>query len=220
MENELNMATAKFDIKTEATRPLYAYVGVTDRAVEAVRGSLAIGQKRLADVQEDARQIDLDPQALRAQATSLVNERVDSLTTEAKNRRAAVEARITELQKTAQSVPARVQAVLAERELTYGQLVNRGETLVERIRNQRSTKETTRNAKTTSSKAKSTATQAEKAAETTASSAKGAAKSATTTAKKQASRPKSSAKATGTAAKKTATSAAQATKDAAEKVGD
>ena len=44
------MATAKFDIKTEATRPLYAGVGVTDRAVEAVRGSLAQGQKRINDV--------------------------------------------------------------------------------------------------------------------------------------------------------------------------
>ena len=28
------MAKAKFDIKTEATRPLYAGVGVTDLAVE------------------------------------------------------------------------------------------------------------------------------------------------------------------------------------------
>ncbi len=234
------MATAKFDIKTEATRPLYAGVGVTDRAVEAVRDSLAQGQKRINDVQQDARQIDLD-----------------TVTREAKARRAAVEARITELQKNVQSVPsrvqARIQAELSDRELTYGQLVDRGETLVERIRRQSSTQETKRNAKTTSSKAKTASTQSKKAAKTTRSQAKGAAtstantatsqaastvaaakgaakstadtakssaKSTTTTAKNQSTRPKSSAKATGTAAKKTASSAAKATKDAATKVGD
>ena len=234
------MATAKFDIKTEATRPLYAGVGVTDRAVEAVRDSLAQGQKRINDVQQDARQIDLD-----------------TVTREAKARRAAVEARITELQKTVQSVPsrvqARIQAELSDRELTYGQLVDRGETLVERIRRQSSTQEAKRNARTTSSKAKTAGTQSKKAAKTTRSQAKGAAtstsntaasqaastvaaakgaakstsdtakssaKSTATTAKNQATRPKSSAKATGTAAKKTASSTAKATKDAAAKVGD
>lgn len=234
------MATAKFDIKTEATRPLYAGVGVTDRAVEAVRGSLAQGQKRIIDVQQDARQLDLD-----------------TVTREAKARRARVEARITELQKSVQSVPsriqARIQAELSERELTYDQLVDRGETLVERIRRQDSTQQTKRNAKSTSSKAKATRTQTKKAAATTRSQAKGAAtstsntaksqaastaeaaksaakstagtaksgaKSTRTTAKNQATRPKSSVKATGTAAKKTATSAAKATKDAAAKVGD
>jgi Mg-chelatase subunit ChlI len=207
------VANAKFDIKTEATRPLYASVGVTDRAVEAVRGSFATGQKRIAEVQQDARQIELDPKALRTQASSLVSESVDSVAKEAKARRAAIEARIVELQQSAQ-------ALLEERELTYGQLVNRGETLVQRIRRQSSTQQTKQNAKTTKAKAKSTGTQAQKGAKTTQSSAKSAAKSAGTTAKKQATRPKSSAKATGTAAKKTATSAARATKDAAAKVGD
>lgn len=207
------MANAKFDIKTEATRPLYASVGVTDRAVEAMRGSLATSQRRLSEVQQDARQIDLDPRALRTQATSLLNDGVDTLSKEAKARRAAVEARIADLQKSAQ-------AVLEGRELTYSQLVNRGETLVQRIRRQSSTQETQRNAKTTSSKAKSTTTQAQKGAKTTSSSAKSAAKSATSTAKNQANRPKSSAKATGTAARKTTSSAASATKDAAAKVGD
>lgn len=197
------MATTKFDIKTEATRPLYAYVGVTDRAVAAVRGSFAQGQKRIVEVQQDARDIDLD-----------------TLSNQAKARRAAIEARITDLQKNVQAVPARVQALLADRELTYGQLVNRGETLVERIRRQRSTQETKHNAKTTSAKAKTTSTQGQKAAKSTSSSAKAATKSATSTAKKQSTRPKSAAKATGTAAKKTATSAARATSDAAAKVGD
>jgi heparin binding hemagglutinin HbhA len=207
------VANAKFDIRTEATRPLYASVGVTDRAVEAVRGSFASGQKRIAEVQQDARQIDLDPQALRTQATSLLNDGVDTVTKEAKARRAAVEARIADLQQSAQ-------ALLEQRELTYSQLVNRGETLVQRIRRQSSTQQTKQNAKTTTAKAKSTSTQAQKGAKATQSSAKSAAKSAGSTAKKQSTRPKSSAKATGTAAKKTATSAARATQDAASKVGN
>ena len=167
------MATAKFDIKTEATRPLYAGVGVTDRAVEAVRGSLALGTKRINDAQQDVRELDLD-----------------TVTREAKARRARVEARITELQKSVQSVPsriqARIQAELSERELTYGQLVDRGETLVERIRRQDSTQQAKRNAKTTSSKAKATRTQSKKAASTTRSQAKGAATSTSNTAKSRA----------------------------------
>lgn len=221
------MANAKIDLKTP--RPLYAGVGVTDRAVEALRGSFAHGQKRIDELQADARSLDLD-----------------TVTREAKARRTAVENRIVELRKDVQSVPtriqARIQATLADRELTYGQLVDRGETLVERIRNQRSTQDAKRSAKTTKSKAKTTRTQSEKAADTTASQAKGAAtstkntaksaakktadsaksgaKSTRTTAKSQSTRPKSSAKATGTAAKKTATAAAKATKDAAAKVGD
>ena len=46
------MAKAKFDIKTEATRPLYVGVGVTDLAVEAVRDYVADFQKKFADVQK------------------------------------------------------------------------------------------------------------------------------------------------------------------------
>ena len=42
------MANAKFDIKTEATRRLYAGVGVADLAVEAVKEYVAEAQKRLA----------------------------------------------------------------------------------------------------------------------------------------------------------------------------
>ena len=52
-EKESNMAKAKFDIKTEATRPLYAGVGVTDLAVETVREYVADVQKKVAGVQKD-----------------------------------------------------------------------------------------------------------------------------------------------------------------------
>ncbi len=47
------MAKAKFDIKTEATRPLYAGVGVTDLAVSLVREYVADVQKLVAGVQKD-----------------------------------------------------------------------------------------------------------------------------------------------------------------------
>ena len=42
------MATAKFDIKTEALKPVLAYVGVTDLAVEVVREAVADVQKRVS----------------------------------------------------------------------------------------------------------------------------------------------------------------------------
>lgn len=197
------MAKAKFDIKSEATRPIYAYVGVTDLAVEAVRESVSDVQKRVVD-------IDFKPAALRQQAVTLVNNRVEALADQAQARRAAIEARVTELQNRAKG--------------TYTQLVERGETLVERIRKQESTQAAVKSGKTTSAKAKTTKTQASKGANATAStaksSAKRAAKSTTNTAKKQSTRPKSSAKATATTAKKTGAAATKATSDAAKKVGD
>ena len=208
------MAKAKIDIRTEATRPLYAGVGVTDLAVELVREYVADVQKRFAGVQKDVQarfsDFELEPKALREQAVTVVNARVDALSKDAKARRAAVEARVAELQK---ALNENVSSVGD----TYTDLAKRGETLVERIRRQQSTKATVSSAKTTSAKAKTTKTQATKATKTTA---KKTAKKASTTAKKSSTAPKSSAKATATAAKKTAANAAAATTDAAEKVGD
>lgn len=193
------MAKAKFDIKTEATRPIYAYVGVTDLAVEAVRD----GVSRVTD-------IDFEPKALRQQAVTLVNARVEALANTAQARRVAIEARVAELQDRAKD--------------TYSDLVVRGETLVERIRKQESTQAAVKSGKITSAKAKTTRTQATKGASATAktakSTAKRAAKTTSNTAKAQSTRPKSSAKATGTTAKRTATKATKATADAAKKVGD
>ena len=51
------MAKTKFDIKTEATRPLYAGVGVTDLAVEFVRGYVTDVQTRVADVQKNVTEL-------------------------------------------------------------------------------------------------------------------------------------------------------------------
>lgn len=219
------MAKAKFDIKTEATRPIYAGVGVTDLAVELVREYVTDMQKRLAEVQKDVqarvKDLDFEPEALRKQTVTFVNARVEALSKDAKARRAAIEARMEELQADAKELPTRVQHLLDENLETvneaYVDLAKRGETLVERIRRQQSTKQTVTSAKTTSAKAKTTKTQATKATKTTA---KKTAKKASTTAKKTSTAPKSSAKATVTAAKKTVSNAADAATDAAKKVGD
>jgi hypothetical protein len=218
------MAKAKFDIKTEATRPLYAGVGVTDLAVGIVRDYVADVQKRFARVGD----LDLQPQALRETAVTVVNARVDALSRDAKARRAAIETRVAELQAEARSLPAQVQSLLndgvATATGTYADLAKRGETLVERIRRQQTTQATVSSAQTTSAKAKTTATQltkATKATTTTAkTTAKKAAKKTSTTARKTTAAPKSSAKATTTAAKQTASTAAEAATDAAAKVGD
>jgi hypothetical protein len=217
----MDMATAKFDIKTEAARPLYAGVGVTDLAVERVRGYVTEVQKRFAG-------LDLEPRALRDQAFTIVSTRVEALSKDATARRTAIEARVADLQGDAKGLPTRVQTVLNDNvalvNTAYADLAKRGETLVARIRRQQSTQEAVSAAETTVAKAKTTQTQARKAAKsttrTTTTSAKKAVKKSTTTAKRASTTPKSSAKATATAAKNTATNAAAAAADAAEKVGD
>jgi hypothetical protein len=209
------MAKAKFDIKTEATRPLYAGVGVTDLAVEAVRDYVADVQKKFAGVQKSVTDFDFQPQSIRVQAATVVNSGVDAVSKEAKARRSAVEARVAELQAEAKELPAKVTDV-------YTDLAKRGEVLVGRIRKQESTKATVRSADTTAAKARTTRTQATKTAKSTArntsAGARSTAKKATTTAKKSSA--PSSAKATSTAAKKTASNATTAAADAAKKVGD
>lgn len=193
------MAKAKFDLKTEATRTLHAGVGVTDLAVEIVRDAVTGVQKRIT---QTVTGFDYQPQALRAQATKV-----------AAARREAFEKRVIELQQDAKSAYA---ANLSTATETYGDLVKRGQSLVGRIRNQESTKETVKSAKTTTAKAKTTATQTRKVATATKSTAK----RATSATKKRATTARSSAKATVTAATKTAVNATSAAVDAAVKVGD
>ncbi len=224
-------------------KPVLAYVGVTDLAVEIVRDLVTETQTRSAGVQKTAG----DPKALADRATTVVNSRVDALAKDAKARREAVEARVAELQAEAKAYPGKVQKLVDDSvdtaTDTYADLVKRGESLVGRVRRQESTKATVASAKTTKAKAKTTVTQAKKAvdAETTATkktvtARKTAAKKSTsktaatkTAAKKAPARKapakktttaQSSAKATVTAAQKTAASATQAVTEAAEKVGD
>jgi hypothetical protein len=198
------MAKAKFDIKSEATRGLYAGAGVADLAVEAVREYVSEAQTRFADVQKNVAGFDYSREALRKQ----VNARVEALSKDAKARRAAAEARAAELRKEATTLVSENANTATD---AYGDLVKRGETLVARIRRQEATNATTRSAKATSTKAKTTSTQAKKTAKKSSTQAKKTAKKSPA---------KSSAKATTTAAKSTASNAAQATTDAASKVGN
>jgi hypothetical protein len=198
------MAKTKFDIKSEATRGLYAGAGVADLAVEAVREYVSEAQTRFADVQKNVAGFDYSREALRKQ----VNARVEALSKDAKARRAAAEARAAELRKEATTLVSENANTATD---AYGDLVKRGETLVARIRRQEATKATTRSAKATSTKAKTTSTQAKKTAKKSSTQAKKTAKKSPA---------KSSAKATTTAAKSTASNAAQATTDAASKVGN
>jgi hypothetical protein len=218
--DNLKLDNLKTDLKV-AAKPLYAGVGATDLAVEFVRDYVTEAQKRFADAQKRVTDLDLEPQALRDQATTVVNARVDALAKDAKAGRVAIEKRVAELQAEAKSFPAKLQAFLDENVSTvggtYDDLIARGEDLVTRIRKQESSQATAAAAKTTSAKAKTTKTQAAKA---TKSTSKATAKKATTTAKKKSAAPKSSAKATATAAKKTAASAGDAVTDAAAKIGD
>lgn len=211
---------ARTTLNNELKRPLYATVGVTDRAVEFVRESVNDLQARLVELQRSIDRFEREPQELRVRAVEAVSGQADALAREAQQRRAAIEARVTELQTRALEVPERVQGFLEEHDVAYDQLVDRGNALVRRVRRQKSTQDTVKSARTTSSKAKTTTTQAENATRRTATSAQRAAKTATTTARRQAKSPKSSAKATATSATNTAKSAAKATTDAAKKVGD
>ncbi len=221
------------ELPTTVTRPIYAGVGVTDLAVEFVREYVADMQKRAADVQKTVAKRDYQPSTLateaqkRAQhATKAVTERVETLNKtvadDAQARRAAVEKRVAELQAEAKALPNRLQKFLDEQlgtaGDTYGELVTRGESLVDRILRQQSTLDAEKSVKTTVAKAKTTKTQASKTAATAKKSAKSSAKKSATTARK--SPAKSSAKATVTSAKKAAESTAAAVVDAAEKIGD
>lgn len=224
----MSKTQTKFDLKTEATKPLFAGVGVTDLAVEVVRDFVSETQARFAVVQKDvtARVVDVqktasNPKALREQAVTAVT----ALSNDAKARRKAIEARVLELQAEAKAYPAKVQTLVDD---NYTELVKRGESLVGRIRRQESTQATVKSAKTTVAKAKTTTTQAKKATATATSTAKTTtlstvkktAKAAAKPVAKKAAATKSSAKATVTAAEKTATNAVKAVADAAVKLGD
>jgi Mg-chelatase subunit ChlI len=207
--------------KIDATRPLYAVVGVTDLAVEIARNYTADVQARFADVQTRVSKIELEPKALRDQARTLVVSGIDELNEDVKGACTTVESRAKEART---QVEAYVNEAVAEVTETYGDLAVRGRKLVERIRRQQATQDAQAATKTTVAKAKTAKTQTTKSAKSSASATKSAAKTttkrATASAKKTAGTAKSNAKATTTSAKKAAEATAQAATDAAEKVGD
>ena len=137
--------------KATLPKPVLAYVGVTDLAVEIVRDLVTETQTRIAGVQKDvtARVADAqktagDPKALADRATTVVNARVDALAKDAKARREAIEARVAELQAEAKAYPGKVQKLVDDSvdtaTDTYADLVKRGESLVGRVRRQESTR--------------------------------------------------------------------------------
>jgi hypothetical protein len=136
----------EFDIKSEAQRSLHAGVGAADLAIGAVREYVADVQRRLEAAQKDAqkafssaqqkaqksaRDFDFDPKALRSQATTVLNARVEVLSKEAKARRAVIEKRVAELQAEAQRfVTGNVENAAG----TFEELAKRGQKVVKRLR--------------------------------------------------------------------------------------
>lgn len=58
------------------TRPLYATVGATDRAIELVRESVSDLQARLVELQRSINEVERDPQVLREQYVAAYDELV------------------------------------------------------------------------------------------------------------------------------------------------
>ena len=191
------MAKTISTTKANPIRPLYAAVGGVDIAVAKARTGLTDVQTRLNDVQtrlNDVQtrlsKVDVEPKALVGQGRTLVVARVDELQKVANTLPARVEAKINEL-------VAELGGTVDDLNKQYVELAVRGKDLVARIRRQQATQDLKAEANKTTTRAKTTATQAKKAASTA----------------------KSSAKATGTSAKKTAGAAKKAAEDAADKTG-
>jgi hypothetical protein len=125
------------DLKSEAQRGLHAGVGAADLAFETVKEYVAEAQKRaqkrfesyqkdaqkaFTSAQKSVKDFEFQPQALRSQATTVLNARVEELSKDAKARREAIEKRVAGLQ--------------GEATETYEDLVKRGETVVKRFRKQ------------------------------------------------------------------------------------
>ncbi len=214
------------DIRKPATytTPVYAAVGVTDLAVERVRE---------ASVRAAAARADLDVNALQDKAVALQDKAV-ALQGKAVKRAEKVAEKVTEQ---AQQIPAlalsqTIEAAGKARE-TYSELAVRGEKLVKRIRNQKSTKDLLAQAGSTLSLGKGAVTTVRKAATETQQAAKATlttalheaevvveavtgsvrdeAKATTRTVRKSAPVVRLTAKRTAASAKRTATTAKKST---------
>lgn len=200
------MAKTKLNIKAEATRPVFAAVGVTDLAVEKARDYVAEVQTKFAAAQQKIKGIDIDAKSIQA----VVVDKVAGIQEDVTDKVAELQADVLSLPSKAQ---AQVTGAIAEISGTYTDLANRGDNLVKRIRNQAATEDLVKAADVTVAKAKATKTSATK-------TAKAATAKKQTAVKKSAANTKSNAKATTTSAKKTAAAAAKATVAAAKKIGD
>jgi len=140
----IDMANAKFDIKTEAQKTLHAGVGAADLAIEAVKEYVFEAQKRFEGYQKDAQKAftsaqksarGLDAKTVRSQATTVLSARVEELSKDAKARREAIEKRVLELQGDTQKF---VNSSVETATGTYDSLAKRGEKVVKRLRKETS----------------------------------------------------------------------------------
>lgn len=116
-------------------KPLYAVAGATEVAYEFARGYTA---EALNDVQTRVGKIEREPKALQNQALAAVNARVTEIQKDARDAQAKFESRVAELQKDALALPKKVQNeiddTVTELARTYADLVDRGEKIVTAIR--------------------------------------------------------------------------------------
>lgn len=126
------------DLRKQLNQPLFAVAGASEMALDYARAYASETQARLARTQDRLTKVDLDPQALSAQARTAVNSRVDELSRDAREAQARFEARVAELQKDAAAFPGKVQlqllAALTDLVKSYGELAGRGEKFIAAIR--------------------------------------------------------------------------------------
>lgn len=210
--------TVATDLKKTATDTGYAVVGLTDLAVERVRGA----QARAVEVRTELEKVQLEGELKRLQTkvqqlpTAAVSVGVEAAT--------KAEETFGELAARGKTLVERISSQRATQDLLkQGKLtISRGKAAVTTIR---------RGADDTNSAAKATVTTAEREASETAKAVKtttrkgtqgtkSTAKRTATTARKRAAASKSATKSAATAAQKTADAAVKATDAAADKVGN
>lgn len=180
--------------KSLSTKPLYAWAGAGDLAVEKLRDVPAKVRELRSEVSLD--KLKTVPSKLQAE-TKKATEVPGKLT-----------AKVNQLPRTPKALSARFEAQVKAVDARIDELAVRGESIVKRVRNQRSTTELVNQAKNTVSKAKGLQTVATRGANNTVATANTAAKSTVT-----------AAKSTVTSARKTAAKAPAAGSAAANKVG-
>jgi heparin binding hemagglutinin HbhA len=155
--------------------------------------------------------------------SKVLRERVDAVQASVVGRLGTLQADAKAAPDQVKDLPTRAQAVLGEAVTfaltTYGDLAERGQDLVARVRGQQANANLKDQASTTAAHARATRTTAKKSAAKTASTTKSAAQRSASTAKRSAAGTKTSTKATTTSAKKTASAAKKATGSTASKVG-
>lgn len=180
--------------KSLSAKPLYAWAGAGDLAVEKLR---TVPSK----VKELRSEVSVGK--LKSVPGKLTEESKKATEVPSK-----LQAKVNALPKTPKALSAKFEAQVKAVDTRIDELATRGETVVRRIRSQRSTTELVNQAKTTVSKAKGLQTVATRGANNTVSTANTAAKTTVT-----------AAKSTVTAARKTAAKTPAAGSAAANKVG-